>query len=203
MDTLHAPVYDERWGSHINPTHRACVDAYVSKLGPGATVLDAACGTGKYWPILLEAGLKVIGVDHSRGMLETATRKHPQVLVVHGALQDLSKHIPADTTVDGLLCIDAMENVGPEDWPTVLRQFAVVLEPCGWAYLTVEVPEGNVVMDDDAESAPLVPGEVLEDGGYHFYPDAERVRDWLDNQDLDVRAESEGDGYLHFLAERR
>jgi hypothetical protein len=69
--------------------------------------------------------------------------------------------------------------------------------------LTVEVPEGNVVMDDDAESAPLVPGEVLEDGGYHFYPDAERVRDWLDNQDLDVRAESEGDGYLHFLAERR
>jgi hypothetical protein len=43
----------------------------------GGTVLDAACGTGKYWPALLAAGLQVTGVDQSAGMLAQASRKHP------------------------------------------------------------------------------------------------------------------------------
>lgn len=202
MDTLHAPVYDEHWGSYINQTHRDCVDALLSKVGPGATVLDAACGTGKYWPILLAAGVNVIGVDQSNAMLAIASRKHPDVPVAHGSLQDLSDHVLADVPVDGLLCIDAMENVGPEDWPTVLHQFSVVLRAGGSAYITVEIPEQEVVMDDDADSALLLPGEVLEDGGYHFYPDAERVRGWLKRHDLNVWAASEGHGYFHFLAER-
>jgi SAM-dependent methyltransferase len=41
-------------------------------IGPGATVLDAPCGTGKYFPMLAAAGVRVAGVDQSAGMLARA-----------------------------------------------------------------------------------------------------------------------------------
>jgi ubiquinone/menaquinone biosynthesis C-methylase UbiE len=82
MDTLHAANYDQRWGSYINPTHRACVDALLALLPSGGLVLDAACGTGKYWPMILGAGLRVMGVDQSQGMLKFAAAKHPEVSVL-------------------------------------------------------------------------------------------------------------------------
>ena len=69
MDTLHAPIYDERWGSYIIPMHRACVEAVLALVPAGGLVLDAACGTGKYWPTLLDAGLQVMGLDQSQAML--------------------------------------------------------------------------------------------------------------------------------------
>lgn len=56
-------MYDDRWGGYLNPTHERCVRRVVNALPAGARVLDAACGTGKYWPILLEAGLTVVGVE--------------------------------------------------------------------------------------------------------------------------------------------
>ena len=51
---MHAPVYDDRWGGYVNPTHDACLRTLVAALPAGARVLDAACGTGKYWTALLE-----------------------------------------------------------------------------------------------------------------------------------------------------
>lgn len=52
------------------------------------------------------------------------------------------------------------------------------------------------------KSARLVAGEVLQDGGYHFYPDTERVRGWPGSQGFAIWAEPEGDGYVHLLAAR-
>ena len=38
----------------------------------GGTVLDAPCGTGRYFPMVAAAGLRVAGVDQSPGMLAQA-----------------------------------------------------------------------------------------------------------------------------------
>jgi len=203
MDTVHAPGYDARWGSYINRTHRECVEALIARLPRGSTVLDAACGTGKYWEMLQAAGIDVVGSDQSKVMLEVATRKHPAVVVSHSALQDLASRPDLAGAMDGLLCVDAMENVGPEDWPQVLDGFAAVLRPGAPAYVTVELPDDQVVMDAAAASAPLVPGEVLEDGGYHFYPSPDLARRWLVEHGFRVWSEVEGDGYHHFLLDRR
>jgi len=46
FDTMHAPVYDDRWGGYVNPTHDACLRTLVAALPAGARFLDAACGTG-------------------------------------------------------------------------------------------------------------------------------------------------------------
>jgi 2-polyprenyl-3-methyl-5-hydroxy-6-metoxy-1,4-benzoquinol methylase len=203
MNTLHAPTYDERWGSYINPTHRRCVEALLERVGSGGTILDAACGTGKYWPMLLAAGVRVVGVDQSQAMLEVARGKHPEVPVIHAALQDLAAGIDLTKSLDGLLCIDAMENVGPEDWPVVLDGLASALRPGSPAYLTVEVPEDDITMEPGAETAPLVEGEVLEEGGYHYYPSTETARSWLIDHGFTASSETEGDGYHHFLLTRK
>lgn len=202
MDTLHAPTYDDRWGSYINRTHQRCVEALLERLHPDAVVLDAACGTGKYWPMLLAAGVQVLGVDQSQAMLVVARQKHPTVPVLHAGLQDIQTSIGVIEPLDGLLCIDAMENVGPEDWPVVLTGFASALRPGSPAYLTVELPEDGITMDPDADSAPLVEGEVLEGGAYHYYPSPDTARSWLMGHGFTVWSETEGDGYHHFLLTR-
>ena len=109
FDTLHSPRYDEDWGV-ISPSHATFVARLAGLVRQGGAVLDAACGTGKYWPALLAAGpvlaralaagLRVTGVDQSAGMLAQGRRKHPEVPSRVVALQDLAA--PPDR-FDGLL----------------------------------------------------------------------------------------------------
>jgi cyclopropane fatty-acyl-phospholipid synthase-like methyltransferase len=197
FDTIHARVYDDRWGSYLNPSHERCLRDLVAGLPAGATVLDAACGTGKYWPILLGAGLTVVGTDQSRAMLDVAAAKHPGVATRCVALQDLStSDLP---TVDAVLCIDALENVGPEDWPRVLTGLRSTLRPRGTAYLTVELPDPDDPDEPDVTDAPLVAGEVLSGGAYHYYPDVEKATTLLHQAGFHVDEVLEGDGYAHLL----
>lgn len=42
---------------------------------------------------------------------------------------------------DGALCMDAMENICPEDWPLVLSNFHQALKQQGYLYFTVETVE--------------------------------------------------------------
>ncbi|HMD24804.1 MAG TPA: class I SAM-dependent methyltransferase, partial [Streptosporangiaceae bacterium] len=63
----------------ISPSHAAFVARLAGLVRQGGSVLDAACGTGKYWPALLAAGLQVTGVDQSAAMLAEARRRYPQV----------------------------------------------------------------------------------------------------------------------------
>src|SRR5579884_1957720 len=89
MDRLWAPIYDHQWGGYINPTHRRMVERVLA-LAPGSPrVLDAACGTGKYWPLLLDAGARVSGIDMSAGMLRRAAEKFPTVTTRKLGLQEL------------------------------------------------------------------------------------------------------------------
>jgi hypothetical protein len=61
FDTRWAPVYDSNWGSTIEPAHRDWFGRFLSRCAPGGLVLDAGCGTGKYWPLLLQSGRQVYG----------------------------------------------------------------------------------------------------------------------------------------------
>ena len=77
-DQRHPATYDQVWGQ-VDPTHAECVSALVAMTPPGGELLDAACGTGKYWPRLLAAGRRVYGIDQSAAMLAQAAAKHPDV----------------------------------------------------------------------------------------------------------------------------
>lgn len=198
FDTLLSVGYDEDWGA-ISASHAAFIARLTALVRPGGDVLDAACGTGKYWPVLLDADLRITGTDQSAGMLDQARRKHPEVGTRVLALQDLAA---ADLTgrFDGLLCVDAMEYIAPEDWPGVVAGLAAALKPRAPAYITVEVPDGPLPAPADPRQ---VPGEHYEGAGYHYYPARHQARDWLMVAGFRIADEGEGDYYWHFLLERR
>ncbi len=140
FDTLHSPHYDENWGA-ISPSHAAFAARLTTLIRPGGDVLDTACGTGKYWPALLAAGLRVTGADQSAGILAQARRKHPEVPARVLALQDLAGAGDLRARFGGLLCVDALENIAPEDWPGAATGLAAALKPrtpayAPWKYMT-------------------------------------------------------------------
>ena len=199
FDTMHSPDYDENWGT-ISPSHAAFVTRLITLIPPGGDILDAACGTGKYWPAVLAAGLRVTGADQSAGMLAQARRTHPEVPTQVLALQDLAAAADLRGRFDGLLCVDALEYIAPEDWPGVAAGLASALKPRAPAYVTVEVPDGPLPAPVDPRQ---VPGERYEGGGYHYYPARDQARDWLAAAGFGIEDEQEADYYWHFLLERR
>ena len=54
------------------------VDKFISFLRSGSLVLDVGCGTGLKSKYLINRGLKVVGIDFSEKMIETAKREVPE-----------------------------------------------------------------------------------------------------------------------------
>ncbi|MGH2489164.1 MAG: class I SAM-dependent methyltransferase, partial [Candidatus Limnocylindria bacterium] len=100
-------------------------------------------------------------MDHAGAYLANAGAKFSDVPTEKHDLQDL----PYRDEFDGVMCIDAMEFVPPEDWPGVLERFRRALRPGGFLYLTVELaPEDQVrAANEEARRSglPVVEGEVM------------------------------------------
>lgn len=212
MDTIFAPIYEREWGSRISPTHRRMMERFLSLLLKDARLLDAACGTGKYWPMMLGHELQVTGTDQSTQMLSIARSKHPSVSTRKIGLQELDYR----EEFDGVACIDAMENIFPEDWPRVLRNFHDALKPSRFLYFTIELADDGELTKAyriaTEQGLPVVEGEqpflfdsragYVEEAGYHYYPSTEQVKKWLRETAFTTESEVTGDEYLHFIVRR-
>ncbi len=202
--TRDASTYDDGYDP-ITIVHRRFVDRLIETTPEGGTLLDAPCGTGPYFGVILAAGRQVVGADQSAGMLERARMKHPDARLVHVGLQELS----FDAAFDAAMCVDAMEHVPPEEWPLVLTNLRRAIRHGGHLYLTVEQVDRSrlerAFEEGIAAGLPVVFGDRADDatGGYHHYPSREQVRRWLDDAVLTVidegEEELEGYGYHHLL----
>jgi SAM-dependent methyltransferase len=200
-DAIHAFTYDDQYGE-IGPTHRRFVADLLERCPPGGAVLDAACGTGKYFAMVLDSGRRVVGTDQSTGMLARARARFPAVPLERVGLQELA----FDAEFDAAMCVDAMEHVFPEDWPLVLANLRRALRPGGPLYLTVELPDEHelerVFAEAVAEGLPVVAGEhTSPGGGYHYYPAPAQVAEWVRQAGLRRLEDGVGDDYYHLLAE--
>jgi SAM-dependent methyltransferase len=202
-DAIHAFTYDDQYGE-IGPTHRRFVADLIGRCPPDGTILDAACGTGKYFAMVMDAGRRVVGTDQSSGMLAKARSRFPAVATEKVGLQELS----FDAEFDAVMCVDAMENISPEDWPRVVGNLRRAVRPGGHLYLTVEQVDeqelDRVFAEAAARGLPVVRGEDAGEGaGYHYYPAPEQVTTWLGEAGLAVVAQDyspgDGYGYLHLL----
>lgn len=101
-----AANYDKVWG-RPGATHLDAVTELLRVVPPGGEILDAACGTGRYWGVLEAAGRAFYAIDQSPGMLAIAHTKHPHVGYRELALQDLRGATDLHGRFDGLMCIDA------------------------------------------------------------------------------------------------
>ena len=72
-----AAAYDAEAATYDDERHpwdmqREWAARVLGLIPPGGTVLDAPCGTGKYFAMLAGAGHRVAGADQSAGMLARA-----------------------------------------------------------------------------------------------------------------------------------
>lgn len=127
-----APVYWVKFGMVPDPTHRQFIEKFLERLGTQSTILDAACGAGRYDGMLLEAGHRVLGIDQSSNMLARAREHFPQerfpgLRYAKTGLQEMD----FQAAFDGVICMDAMEHICPEDWPGIVEGFHKALKPVG------------------------------------------------------------------------
>jgi SAM-dependent methyltransferase len=93
---------------------------------PIGTVLDAACGTGRYANYLAARGHEVIGIDQSSDMIAIARAKVPTGRFSTGDLTDIDL---ADASVDAVVCGLALVHV--PDLDRALHEMARVVRPGG------------------------------------------------------------------------
>ena len=103
---------------------------------PGERILDAGCGTGRYFPALRAAGGEVTGLDFSPGMLRVARRKAPAIPLV---LADLRRPWPfRDGAFDAVLCALVGEHL--DQLAPTFGGLGHVLRPHGRAVFSVYHP---------------------------------------------------------------
>ncbi len=198
-----AAAYDDE--RHPWDMQREWVARVLGLIPPGGTVLDAPCGTGKYFAMLAAAGHRVAGADQSAGMLARARARGIAFSLQRTSLQDLSYA----ARFDAVLTIEAMQHIPPEDWPGVLANLGRAVRPGGLMYLTVEeldLAEIEQAFESlSARRLPAVRGEVIEGdvAGYHYYPGREQAVEWFQHEGLAIVDEGfrreNGWGYRHFL----
>jgi demethylmenaquinone methyltransferase / 2-methoxy-6-polyprenyl-1,4-benzoquinol methylase len=134
-------------------------------LGPAATVLDVACGTGDLCRDLQRAGYRPVGVDLSAGMLRHARTSAP---LVQG---DALAMPVAAGGVDGVISGFALRNV--VDLPALFDELARVVRPGGRiALLEVATPPNRLMrMGHAVYFGTVVPrlGAALSDGAAYRY----------------------------------
>lgn len=198
-----AATYDD--SPYPTTSHSAFIERLLETCPADGIVLDAPCGTGKYFEMVRGSGRSVVGIDQSSGMLGQARARGIALRLEQVGLQELT----FDAEFDGAMTVDAMEHIPPEDWPTVLANLHRAVRPGGHLYLTLEeTDDGSIDAAHATEigrGLPVVRGEVLEGdtGGYHYYPGRDRVMSWLKAERFAIVAEAfdqeEGWGYRHLL----
>jgi len=188
------------------PLHAAFIERLLAGTPPGGVVLDAPCGTGRWFAQVAASGRRVIGVDQSAGMLAQARARGTAEALHEVGLQEL----PFEAEFDAAMTIDGMENISPEDWPLVLANLRRALRPEALLYLTVEEQTEPDIAEaaarQAAEGLPTVHGEVIEGdtAGYHYYPGREQALQWLAEAGftlVDEELDWHDDwGYRHLLA---
>ena len=132
-----SPRYWVTWGVNIEETHREYLQKFLERVTKGGTILSAACGAGRFDGLLLEAGHRVVGIDQSEKMLSLAKEHFPEIEYRKMALHKMDFR----EIFDGIICMDAMEHICPEDYPGVLLSFQKALKPGGVLYFTADREE--------------------------------------------------------------
>ncbi|HVS48680.1 MAG TPA: bifunctional demethylmenaquinone methyltransferase/2-methoxy-6-polyprenyl-1,4-benzoquinol methylase UbiE [Candidatus Dormibacteraeota bacterium] len=103
--------------------------ARVTRLAPGGSALDVACGSGKLTAELARiagSGGRVVGLDFSPRMLEVARRDHPAIEFVEGDALNLPFD---DATFDATTIAFGLRNLA--DPIRGLREMQRVVKPGG------------------------------------------------------------------------
>lgn len=129
------------FGPSMDDELRMAVD--LLRLRPGQTVLDVACGTGRFTRAFgraVEPDGLAIGLDGSRQMLTKAVAAEPQPDTVAYLRADAVSLPLAPASVDALCCFAALHMFADPD--AALESFAATLNPGGRLTLLTSARRG-------------------------------------------------------------
>jgi demethylmenaquinone methyltransferase/2-methoxy-6-polyprenyl-1,4-benzoquinol methylase len=136
-------------------------------LGPGAAVVDLACGTGDLCATLAHAGYRAVGIDMSLGMLRHAHVRDPLV-------QGDGLRLPlADASVEGAVSGFALRNF--VSLTPVFEELARVVRPGGRvALLDVSTPPNPIMRLGHSvyfgHVVPQIGGLLSDRAAYRYLP---------------------------------
>ena len=124
----------EDW--HASRTHfgaRKYIDLILSRLKPGAEILDIGCGTcvpvAQY---LIQNGFHVVGLDQSAKMLEIARRVVPEAELIHGDMRELN----FTRRFAAVIAWDSVFHIERAHHQAIFQNIARLLTPEGWLLLS-------------------------------------------------------------------
>lgn len=134
--------YNKHWGDRSsNPLSLEILDKLIlSRLPPGAKVLDLCCGSGQLDQALCDMGFKVTGMDGSERLLEYARHNAPQAEFIYAD----ARHFSIPGAFDGAISIfDSLNHIMTLE--ELAMAFANVLEAL--------VPTGLFLFDLNMDEA--------------------------------------------------
>lgn len=136
------------------PLDVAMLDDFARRCGdaPRGLVADVGCGTGRVTAHLAAAGLGVVGVDLSVGMVAAARRSQPEVRFAVAALEALPF---AEASLGGLLAWYSLIHTPPSQLGSVAAELARVTAPGGWLLTAFQAGSGERVDRSSAYGHPV------------------------------------------------
>ncbi len=117
--------------------------AEVASLQQGQTVVDLCTGTGSGALRLARAGMRVIGIDFSEGMLRQARRKSSGCSWLHWVQADARALPILPGSVDRVTCSHAMYELSGSVRREVLKEVIRTLKPEGMFVMMEHLPPGR------------------------------------------------------------
>jgi SAM-dependent methyltransferase len=125
--------YADKVGPELShkPLDRALLRAFTEMLpdrDSNCVVADVGCGPGHVTAFLAPLGPRVIGIDVSPGMVETATQRYPDLEFRIGSLLELD--VP-DRALSGVVAMYSLIHLADSEFDMALRELHRVLRPGG------------------------------------------------------------------------
>jgi ubiquinone/menaquinone biosynthesis C-methylase UbiE len=166
-----ADLYDDmvrKSDAVIDALPTAMITAFANIIrasGSAGDVLDAGCGPGQWTDHLDRAGIRVYGIDLSPAMVAIARRYRPDLRYEVGSMLQLEAR---DGAVAGVLAHFSLIHTPPKLLPSVLAEFARVIEPGGPLLIGAQITDtaeadGWVPYDHRASPAYLWTLDALAD----------------------------------------
>jgi ubiquinone/menaquinone biosynthesis C-methylase UbiE len=116
------------------------LDEFIALLEPGDKVLDLGCGSGRDAEYLSRAGLQVVGVDLSEGLIAEAKKRRPELTFQVMNMENLN--FPQES-FDGIWSKLAILHVERANLPSAISAAYKLLKPNGILYLETKAGTGE------------------------------------------------------------
>jgi len=198
----------------ILDTPHPVAEEFVTHLKKHQLVHDLGCGAGRHLPLLLRAGLKVVGSDNSPEAL-SASRKRLEIEGYKDSpnislqLNDMFSQSFSDETFDGILSINVINHGRWVQMELAFGEIYRTLKPDGiFQGLLISSEDHRFGQGREVEEGTWVPQQGSEEGiPHHFFNEAdfrklEARYDWtLQTMELQRREYKKGDPVFGILPE--